>query len=786
VLTLGIGATTAIFSVVDAVVIRGLPFDEHDRLIAVGTRRPPPPEGDPSLDPLRLTSVAPQDFADWDSRQDVFTHLAATTGSSMTLGEAGQAPEDLRALRATADLFEVLRIAPAVGRAFTSGEETDGRHRVAVLSHALWQRRFGGDPAVLGRRITLDGAAYDVIGVMPAGTTYPPGAARPTDLYVPYVVPEHERVRDPDWQSIYLQVVGRLKPGVDIEQAEAQMTQIGRALQAEHPQWNRDTNVGVRPLHDHVVGSRTRTWMLMLLGAVGLVLVIACVNVATLQLARAVARERELGVRAALGATRWRLARQLLVESVLLSCGGAVLGMLVAWWGVDTLRAAMPEGVARVSDIAVNLRVLGASALMALGTGVVFGLAPAWRGSRPDVNQTLKEGARGAVGHAHQRWSGALVVVEVALALVLLVGASLFIGSFAALMRVQPGFDAANVLTTRVAPADRSRRPPADHRRQLQAIVDRVATLPGVTNAAYIVGGLPLTGSMSVTVVGRPGVDEPVGDVSVRHVTDDYHATMRIPLRSGRRFADTDREGSPRVAVVSESLARLSFPSEPAVGRELLIDNQAWSIVGVVGDVHQTSLESDPLPEVYLPLAQTTGGAGELVVRTSVTASGLLGAVEAAVAAELPAVPLRNVQTMEQLVGRQLAQRRLNMLLLSLFGVLGVVIAAVGLYGVLAFAVAQRTREMGVRMALGASRGAVVSLVLNRAAAWVLMGLVLGLGGAWALRSVASAFLFGLEATDGRAFLAALAVLMTAAGVASVMPAVRAARVDPMAALRAD
>jgi putative ABC transport system permease protein len=741
---------------------------------------------DPSLDPLRLTSVAPQDFADWDSRQDVFTHLAATTGSSMTLGETGQAPEDLRALRATADLFEVLRIAPAVGRAFTSGEETDGRHRVAVLSHELWQRRFGGDPTVLGRRIPLDGAAYDVIGVMPAGTTYPPGAARPTDVYVPYVVPDSERVRNPDWQSIYLQVVGRLKPGAGIEQAEAQMTQIGQALQAEHPQWNRDTTVGVRPLHDHVVGSRTRTWMLMLLGAVTLVLVIACVNVATLQLARAVAREREFGMRAALGATRWRLARQLLVESVLLSSGGAVLGMLLAWWGVDMLRAAMPESVARVSDIAVNLRVLGASALMALGTGIVFGLAPAWQGSTPDVNQTLKEGGRGAAGHAHQRWSGPLVVVEVALALVLLVGASLFIGSFAALMRVEPGFDAANVLTTRVAPATVPDAPPADHRRQLQAIVDRVATLPGVTNAAYIVGGLPLTGSMSVTVVGRPGFTEPVGDVSVRHVTDDYHATMRIPLRSGRRFAPTDREGAPRVVMVSESLARLAFPSEPALGHELLINDQAWSIVGVVGDVHQTSLESDPLPEVYLPLAQANGGAGELVVRTSVAASGLVGAVQAAVAAELPTVPLRNLQTMEQLVGRQLAQRRLNMLLLSLFGVLGVVIAAVGLYGVLAFTVAQRTREMGVRMALGASRGAVMQLVLNRAAAWVLVGLLLGLGGAWALRAVATAFLFGLDASDGRAFLAALTVLMTAAGVASVIPAMRAARVDPMEALRAE
>ena len=788
VLALGIGAGTAVFSVVDAVVLRGLPFDEHDRLVAVGERRPPPAEPDPARDPAALSSVAPQNYLDWAARQDVFEALAATAGAGYTLYEPGSEPEDLRALRATADLFRVLRIAPVLGRPFTVDHEVDGRHRVVVLSDALWRRRFGGDPGIIGRAIPLEGQRFEVIGVLGPDVTYPVGAARATDLYVPYVVPPDERVRRPNWFSMYLQVVGRLKPGVTVAQAQARMDQIAEALRAEHPEWNKDSLAGVRPLHDHVVGARTRAWLLMLLGAVGLVLLMACVNVATLQLARATARERDIGVRAALGASRWRLVRQLLVESVVLSCTGTVLAVLIAWWGVQVLKGAMPDGVARVSAIALDLRVLGVAALVAIVTGTLTGLAPAWQLSTPDLIHTVKDGARGTAGAASHRVRGALVVAEVALAVVLLVGAALFTGSFATLLRIEPGFDTANVITAQVYPRFDPNQPPADHTASFQAIVDRLAGAPGVVHASYVIGGMPLGTAMSSTTLGLPGreADRTRDAVSVRRVSPGYHLALRIPLRAGRLFEPSDRIGAPLVVIVNESVARRFFPGESPIGRLVTVNDAERTVVGVVGDIHQTSLETDPLPEIYLPLLQGGRGAGELVVRTSGDPYAVLASMKSAVGAVLPDVPLRNVRTMDEVFERRLAQRRFNMLLIGLFGVLGLVIAAVGLYGTLAWLVAERRREIGVRMAVGATPSAVVGLVVRRAGALVALGLAIGMVGAWWLSATAAAFLFGLEASDPRAYVAAFTVLAMAALAASVVPAHRAATVDPVEALRAE
>ena len=788
VLTLGIGASTAIFSVVDAVVLRGLPFDEHDRLVALGERRLPgsnAPAG--GRDPLAMSSIAPQNYMDWVAQQQVFESMAAIASRGVTLHEPGGEPEDVRGQAVTAPFFDVLRVQPAIGRAFTAENEIEGRERVVVLSDGLWRRRFGGDPSVIGRTIPLEGASYEIIGVMPPAFAYPVSSARPTDLWVPYVVPANQRVRNPREFSFYLQSIARLKPGVSLSEAQAQMEQIALALEAEHPDWNKDRRIGVRPLRDHLVGTSTRSWMLMLLGAVGIVLLIACANVANLLLARSTAREREVGIRAALGAGRWRLVRQLMVESLTLSVIGTVLSIAVAWWAVELLRTSMPDGVPRVSAIAIDLRVLAAAAGLAIVTGLLFGVVPALQSSKPDLTTALKDGARGTVGAGRRLFRSALVVAEVALAVVLLVGAALFIGSFVSLMRIDPGFDTSNVLTAQITPR-MTPGAPADFGASYQQMVDRIGEIPGVEQASIISGGMPLGGSMSSTTITIPGREISKDDdgVSIRRVSADYHAALKIPLRSGRFFNELDRAGSPLVVIVNDAFVKTYLPGEDPLGQSVSSNNSTRTIVGVVGDVHQTSLETEPIAEVYAPITQLPTGFGELLVRTTANPYDVLPAVRAAALEVLPNVPLRNVQTMAELYERRIAQRKLNMLLIGLFGVLGLVISAVGIYGVMAYVVSQRTREIGVRMALGATRGNVVGMVLKNASLLVGVGLLIGAAGAWYLSSTAERFLFRLEASDPRAFIAAIVVLALAALIASVIPARRAASVDPMVALRAE
>nr|MDQ3069581.1 ABC transporter permease [Acidobacteriota bacterium] len=712
--------------------------------------------------------------------------------------------EDLRAQRVTAGFFDVLRVQPAVGRAFRKENETDGHHRVAVLSDGLWRRRFGGDPSLIGKTIPLEGGAYEVVGVMPAEFEYPVGAPRANDLWVPYVVPADERIRNPSTRSIYLQAIARLKPGVSHEQAYANIDQIALALQQAHPQWNKDNYAGTRPLRDHLVGARTKSWMLLLLGAVALVLLIACANVANLMLARATTREREIGIRAALGAGRWRLIRQLITESLVLSVTGTLLAVLLAWWGVSVLRTAMPEGVPRISTIALDLRVLGAAAALSVITGVLFGLVPALQLSRPDLTHALKDGARGAsAGRARTFMRSALVISEVALAVILLVGAALFIGSFRTLMKIDPGFDPTNVLTVSISPRFEPARAstpaapgapaapapaPQDHTRAFADIVERLQRVPGVTYASLISGGMPLGGSMSITtlrIAGRTLEGQDSG-ISIRRVTPDYHEALGITLIAGRYIEPSDRDGTPLVVMINESAAKKYFPGESAVGKMVNLNSGDRTIIGVVGDVYQSSLETAPRTEAYTPMAQGRSIFAELIVKTAGDPYDVLPQVKQAVLAAMPDVPLRNVRTMEEVIARRVAQRRLNMLLLGLFGVLGLVIAAVGIYGVMAYVVAQRTREIGVRMALGATRATVVRMVLRNAA--VLMALGLAAGGvlAWFLSFAAKTFLFKMDVNDPRAFAAAIAALAVAGLVASVIPARRAASVDPMVALRAE
>jgi putative ABC transport system permease protein len=789
VLMLGIGATTAIFSVVDAVVLRGLPFDEHDRLVAVGERRPAGRPPSPPRDPLAISSAAPQNYLDWAAQQQVFESMAASANMSFVVKTSSGETEDVWAQRVTASLFEVLRVRPVLGRAFSSENEVEGRDRVVVISDGAWRRRFGADPEVVGKAITLGESTYEVVGVMPPEFEYPVSALKPTEVWTPLVVPANHRTRVDQRYSFYLQTVARLKPGVSVEQAQAQMDQIARGLEQMHPVWNKDSRVGVLSLHDYVVGAAIKSWMLMLLGAVAVVLLIACANVANLFLARATSREREIGIRAALGAGRWRLVRQLMIESLLLSIAGTALSIVLAYWAIDILRTSMPEALPRVSAIALNLRVLIAAAGFSIVTGLVFGVVPATQLSKPDLAGTLKDTARTTAGSRRGRLRSALVVVEVALAVVLLVGATLFIGSFITLMRIDPGFDPRNAITVMLSPRLEPGRPDADSSLLFTQLIERVERVPGVLHVAAIFGGLPfggMTTTYGITVPGGAAV--PKGNISTRWITPHYHQAMGIPLRTGRLFDASDRNDAAPVAILNEAAATKYFSGDGAVGRDVVVAGETRRIVGVVGDVHQVNLEIEARDEIYVPVAQqrVSRGVGELLVRTSGDPYIVVPEVKAIAAQIFPDVPVRNVTTLEQLLAKPIVQRRLNMLLLGLFGLLGLVISAIGIYGVVGFAVSQRTREIGIRMALGATKAAVMRMVLTSAGAMVVTGLVLGAIASWYLTELARAFLFRLDARDPRAFVIALLVLAAAAFLASVIPARRAARVDPMIALRAE
>jgi putative ABC transport system permease protein len=803
-LGLGIGATTAIFSVVDAVALRGLPFPADDRLVAVGQRQAGAAPTTPNADPLALQSVAPQNYLDWAARQQVFASMAAFQFGPYALLEAGQAPEDVSALRVTSEFFDVLGVPPASGSAFTAANEVDGSHRVAILSDRLWRRRFAGDRAILGRIIQLDGQPYEVAGIMPPGFEYPVGAARPTELWTPFVMPAHHRVRDPRTSGRYLQVIGRLKREVSFEQALAHMDQIGLALQREHPEWNKDSLAAIRPLRDHIVGARTRSWMLMLLGAVAIVLLIACANVASLLLARASTREREVAVRAAMGASRPRLVRQLMVESLLLAAVGTVLAIVLALWVVAILRTSLPPGLPRAALIAIDLRVLAAGAGLSLLTALTFGIVPALRLSRPDLSRLLNDSARGSsAGVGSRRVRGALVVAEIALSVVLLVGAALFLGSFRMLMKVDPGFDAENVLAASIQPniapgvgnsapggsvsvtgATPPRLQPPDLGASYEQIVADVAGIPGVRFAAAIAGSPPLGGSRVVTTLTVPGGEGEKQPVNIHLVTPDYFRAMGMTIVAGRHLESHDRSGAPPVIVITEAAARKYFPNGDAVGRRVAVNDVERTIVGVLGDIQQSSLETDPAAEVFAPLAQSPVVYAELVVKTHAEPPQVLPAIKMAVMRVMPDIPLRSVRTMDTVVGGRIAQRRLNMLLLGLFGLLALVISAAGVYGLMAYLVSQRTREIGVRMALGASRLAVIGLVVRQATALVGVGIVLGVVAAWYLSAAVQSFLFRIEPTDPRSFAAAICVLGVAAFVATILPARRAATVDPLTSLR--
>jgi putative ABC transport system permease protein len=790
VLALGIGAATAVFSVVDAVVLRALPFDEHDRIVAVleyDTKRPVTFGGG---------STTPQMYLDWRAQQQSFEALAAVGTASFGMKNESGHPEDVRAVRMTSEFFPVFRVHAAYGRAFTRDDEIVERHRVAILSYGFALRRFGNAADAPGKAITLNDETWEIVGVMPRGFAYPVASDKPTDIYVPIAFANDDKVRGGS-RSYNFRAIGRLKPGVTIAQASEQMNAVVAALDAQYPKWSPGRRVRVIRLQEHVVGA-VKSWMLMLLGAVGIVLLIACANVANLMLARATVRAREIGIRAALGASRWILVRGLIVEGLMLSLGGAAIGVVLAWAGVHAIIPWLPAGLPRVASIGIDMRVLGAAVSAAVLTGVVFGIVPALHASRPDLSTVLKDSGRSTTaGTGSLAIRNALVVLEVALAVVLLVGAGLFIGSFAKLTRIDPGFDYHGVLTVYAGTggrlsADTLKDARARAAADLQAVFEAVRRVPEVDTVAAMSGGLPLTNSWSRNRVTLPGRGELTGDddsINMVFATPGYLELLKLSLARGRYITADDRVGSQPVIVINEAAARRYWPGEEALGQRITINSKERVVIGVVGDIRQMGPEQPARHEGYMPMTQDSALFATLVMRTKGDPLRALPGVKAAVWSVHPDQRFSSdTYTLDGYMDRLLAQRRFNMALLSLFGFLGLVIAAVGIYGIMAYVVAQRTSEIRVRMALGATRGRVVAMVLRRAAVLVAAGITIGSLGAWflarSLSAQAETLLFDVRPNDVRFFGGALVTLGVAALAASALPARRAASVDPLIALR--
>ena len=788
VLTLSIGATTAIFSVVDAVMLRGLPFPESDRLVAVGELV----VKDSAPSALNLTTT--QTFLDWRDQQDVFTGLAAIAYAEVSIRREGAAlPENLRAQLVTGDFLSVLRTQPVLGRPFSREDEVEGRGKVALISYALWQRRFGGSPDVIGAFLPGQQASFEVVGVMPPGFSYPvdtyvPAVREPVDVWLPYIFTSADRVRGNTY-GYNLHVIGRLRDGVSIERAQARMSQITAGLAAETPRWFADRVSRVEPLHAFVTRG-VRSWMIMLLAAVSFVLVIACVNLGNLMLVRATARSRELGIRAALGGSRWDLSRLLLLESVILSLTGAALGAAVAWWGVDFLRSIIPAEVPRAATIAVDLRVLATTGILAVLTGVAFGMAPVVKFSRPTLAGVLNQAERSSTASLRTRvLRSTLVVAEVALAVVLLVGSGLFLASFARVINVDLGLDPDHVLTVQVRVLEASADPQqaAQRNRQLlMNVLGRVRALPGVEIASLAGGGLPLRGDLRTVDFGIPGRELPRNtDIALNQISPDYFRALKVPLLRGRVFAETDSQNSEPVVILNKAAAARYFPGQDAVGRVVRLAGNR-TIVGVVGDIRLDGPESGSRTQAFVPIEQSRVFGATLVIRTASGAEAIFPAVRQAIWSEFPdALPTRiDEHALAYYFDALVAQRRFNMMLLALFGILGLSIASVGIYGVMAYAVSQRTQEIGIRMALGALPSTILRSVLGSALLTMMVGIAIGLIGAWGLSGLVRGFLFEVPPHDPRVYAGALLVLATAGLGAAFVPARRASSIDPLSAVR--
>ncbi|MBI1176578.1 FtsX-like permease family protein [bacterium] len=797
-LALGIGANTAIFSVVNAVLLKPLPYPDPGQLVQL----------DMVQSGKASTVIGGTTFVGAKAQSQSLARIAAYSGGDITLTGAGPA-ERLVAGAVTADFFPLLGVQPALGRNFTKEEDTPNGPKAVILGHGLWQSRFGGDASVLGRAITLNEQSYTVVGILPARFQYPEGF----QLWIPLALSETSAALAGYGEGmVLLKSIARLKPGVTLEQAQTELRVIAQRIQPSQPtlaqggdregegEGERGGGAGegvltLVGLHEQVVGD-VKGMLLVLLGAVGFVLLIACANVANLLLAKAAARQREMAVRAALGAGRWRIARQLITESVLLSLAGGGLGLLFAFWGVHALGQWSGANLPVMHGIGIDVWVLAFTLGVSVITGVAFGLAPAIQAWRADANSALKEEGRGDTGGHRNRLRHFLVVSEVALALVLLIGAGLLIKSFSRLLDVKPGFRAAGVLTFQVNLT--REKTSAQQVNFIKQTVERLKALPGV-RAAAATDSLPLTDFSRIGVAdveGRPPIDfrtakrEDVIPLSRPTVTVNYFDAMGIALKSGRTFTPQDALPTGASVVVNESFEQKYFPGESAIGKRIRIGagpgkTAKWqTVVGVVSDVRQSGLAGDILPEVYSPALDDAGEALSFVIRVAGDPTAMISAVRGAVAGVDPNQPLYNMMTMEQRLANTTTSPRLSAALLGSFAAVALLLAVVGIYGVMSYAVTQRRREIGVRIALGAQRNDVLGLVLRGGLRLTLLGVALGLAGAIALTRYLSRLLFSVKATDPLTFVAITLALTAVALLACWLPARRAAKVDPMAALR--
>jgi putative ABC transport system permease protein len=786
-LALGIGANTAIFSVVNTVLLRPFPYRDPERLVIVDHFYP-------SLNNLEAGASAPG-FRDLRDKTRIFDGVFVMTGWAPTLTGASGDPQQLQGTRASGLIFSTLGVAPELGRPFTPEEDTPGKNKVVILSYGFWQRQFGGERSVIGKPIVLNGEPYDVIGVMPA--SFRDFTNRPADLWTPLALPP-DVFSDNNRTNEYLTLVARLKPAITVERARGEMKAFASQLRSQYPNnYATDWTLKVTPMNEKVSG-KIRPALLVLLGAVGFVLLIACANVANLLLARAASRIKEVAIRSALGATRRDLLRQLLVESVLLAVVGGVLGLGLAWLGVQGVIALKPANVPRIAELRIDGLVAIFTLGISLATGLIFGLAPAVQTSRTNLQETLKEGGRSSSsdrsGHALRRM---LVVAEVALALMLLTGAGLLIKSLTLLQDVNPGFDASSLLTFNVAIPNAKYGSDTARIQYFDRAIEAVRAVPGVIGVGITstmpFGGGWSTGSFSVEgyqpAPGKPG---PWGDQRV--VSPGFFTTLRVPLIRGRLFSEQDGATGPRVAIVDEEMVKRYWPNADPIGKRITFNEPErdsvinWiTVVGVVGHTKHEGLDAENRVQLYHPYRRGggfLGGGMGFAVRTTGDPNRMVPAVRAAIHSVDQEVPVANVATMDANIANSMGQRRFAMLLLGLFAVMAVVLASIGIYGVMSYSVTQRAHEIGIRMALGAARQNVLGMVMRQGLLLVGVGVAIGLAGAFGLTRFIANQLYGVRPSDPSTFLVVAITLIGVAALATFVPAMRATRVDPVVALR--
>ena len=776
VLALGIGANSAIFSLVNGILLRPLPLPDSERIMDIS--HVPPQD----IFPGRKTfSVSPANYIDWRARSKSFEKMAAYAGDFVNVAGTGE-PQAVQATVVTADYFAALGAKPMRGRVFTEAEEQPGQ-RVAVIGEAFWKSQLGGAESAVGSTMKINGQPYTIVGILPAKSDYP----EDTRLYLPLQwSPEERAIRGIHDYG----VIGRLKPGVSVERAQSELTAIAAQLATEYAKDNKGWGAIVRPLQEGIVGD-VRAALLVLLGAVGFVLAIACANVANLVMAKTVARRREIALRSALGATRGRVLGQILVETLLMSLIGGAAGLVLAHFAVKAIQVSSGGELPRAGDIGIDVPVLLFTLAVSVLTGVLAGLAPAWRLTRVNVNDALKQGGRSDADSGGRGARQALVIAEVALALMLMVGAGLLVRSLSRLRSVDPGFQPRGLLNMTLAiPGERYDTPEKTHG-FYDRLLQRIRALPGVT-AAGAINTLPLTNGGStqpIVIDGRPaGQMSEQPEVAVRTLTTGAIAALKFRLLSGRDFSDADTTKSPAVLLVSESMAKRFWPGVNPIGHRVELTFRpgiSREVVGVVADVKLRGLDkTQPIEALYLPHAQLPWGFMSVVVRTETPPESLTSAVTRAVHEVDPEQPIMKIQTMEQHMGESLAHQNFSMRLLSVFAGLALVLAAVGIYSVLAYGVRRRKREIAIRMALGADRGDVLRLIVGQGMRPALVGLVIGAGGALALGSVLQSLVFGVSARDPLTFGAVAALLAGVALAACAMPALRATRVEPSEALQ--